>query len=61
MVGTVVSGRHRIPVRNIWLLLLYASDLYCRMDDSKLAGVEENPDDLPDLVAEILTYEVDGA
>ena len=59
MVGTVVSGRHRIPVRNIWLLLLYASDLYCRMDASKLAGVEENPDDIPDLVAEILTYEVE--
>ena len=59
MVGAVLSGRQRIRVRNIWLLLLYASDLYHRMDDSKRAGVEDDPDDIPDLVAEILAHEVE--
>jgi 5-methylcytosine-specific restriction enzyme subunit McrC len=59
MVGAVLSGRQRIPVRNIWLLLLYASDLYHRMDDSKRAGIEDDPDDIPDLVAEILAHEVE--
>ncbi|MEA3486193.1 MAG: 5-methylcytosine-specific restriction endonuclease system specificity protein McrC [Thermodesulfobacteriota bacterium] len=43
----------RIPVRNLWLLMLYASDLFRQLDRGKIA-VEENPDDIPDLVAEIL-------
>ena len=43
----------RLPVRNLWLLMLYASDLFRQIDRSKIA-VEENPDDIPDLVAEIL-------
>lgn len=47
-----------IPVRNIWLLMLYASNLYRELPSSKRYGVEENPDDIPDLVAEILTYAV---
>ena len=44
----------RIPVRNIWLLMLYASDLFRQIGGGKIA-VEENPDNIPDLVAEILT------
>jgi len=44
----------RIPVRNLWLLMLYASDLFRHIDRAKI-NVEENPDDIPDLVAEILT------
>ena len=59
MVAPVISGRHRIPVRNIWLLMLYASDLFRRIDDSRRAGVEDNPNDIPDLVAEILAHEVE--
>ncbi len=59
MTPTVISGRHRIPVRNIWLLLLYASDLFRRIDDSSRVALEENPDDIPDLVAEILASEVE--
>lgn len=43
----------RIPVRNLWLLILYASDLFRDLEKSKVA-VEDNPDDIPDLVAEIL-------
>ena len=59
MVGAVISGRSRIPVRNIWLLLLYASELFRHLDSSSRAGVEDNPDDIPDLIAEILAREVE--
>ena len=48
----------RIPVRNIWLLMLYASDLFRQIGGRKI-DVEENPDDIPDLVAEILTRVVE--
>ena len=43
----------RIPVRNLWLLMLYASDFF-RLRGKDRAGLEENPDDLPDLVAKFL-------
>jgi 5-methylcytosine-specific restriction enzyme subunit McrC len=43
----------RIPVRNLWLLMLYASELFRKLDRGKVA-IEENPDDIPDLVAELL-------
>ena len=48
----------RIPVRNLWLLMLYASDLFrmCGRDD---LACEDNPDELPNLVAEILTHAVE--
>ena len=48
----------RIPVRNLWLLMLYASDLFRQLGRKKIA-VEENPDDIPDLVAEILVQLVE--
>jgi 5-methylcytosine-specific restriction enzyme subunit McrC len=48
----------RIPVRNLWLLMLYASDLF-RMRGKDGVGLEDNPDDLPDLVAEILAHAVE--
>lgn len=48
----------RIPVRNLWLLLLYASDLF-RETGSKDRSREENPDRLPDLLAEILAHAVE--
>ena len=41
----------RIPVRNLWLLMLYASDLFRQLDEASQVAVEENPDDIPDLVA----------
>jgi 5-methylcytosine-specific restriction enzyme subunit McrC len=48
----------RIPVRNLWLLMLYASDLFRDLEKAKVA-VEDNPDDIPDLVAEILCRQVE--
>ena len=45
-----------IPVRNVWLLMLYASRLYQELPSRRRYGAEENPDDIPDLVAEILTH-----
>jgi 5-methylcytosine-specific restriction enzyme subunit McrC len=48
----------RIPVRNLWLLMLYASDLFRTRGIGKV-GLEESPDDLPDLVAEILAHAVE--
>ena len=48
----------RIPMRNIWLLMLYASNLFRDLERSKVA-VEDNPDDIPDLVAEMLCRKVE--
>jgi 5-methylcytosine-specific restriction enzyme subunit McrC len=48
----------RIPIRNIWLLMLYASELF-RVREAKAIELEENPDDLPDLLAEILARTVE--
>ena len=48
----------RIPVRNVWLLLLYASDLF-QLRGKACVGLENSPDDLPDLVAEMLAAAVE--
>jgi 5-methylcytosine-specific restriction enzyme subunit McrC len=46
----------RIPVRNLWLLMLYASELFRHINStSNKVSVEENPDEIPYLVAEILS------
>lgn len=47
-----------IPIRNIWLLMLYASDLF-RIKGIDGKGIEDMPDDLPDLVGEILAQAVE--
>lgn len=47
-----------IPIRNLWLLLLYASELFKEIHERGV-DVEANPDDIPDLVAEILAHHVD--
>ena len=49
----------RIPVRNIWLLLLYASQLYCELPASRRVELEDAPDDIPRLVGQILTNAVE--
>jgi 5-methylcytosine-specific restriction enzyme subunit McrC len=46
-----------IPLRNIWLLMLYASDMY-RDLGHRAVDLEENPDRIPDLAAEILCHAV---
>ena len=48
-----------IPVRNIWLLLLYASQLYRELPASRRVDLENAPDNIPPLVAEILTNAVE--
>lgn len=54
----VVSGNTRIPVRNIWLLLLYASEFY-KAGGTSLSGIEDYPERLPDLLGEILVASVE--
>ena len=48
----------RIPVRNLWLLMLYASDL-TRVKGAFDAITEDDIDDLPDLVARLLANSVE--
>ena len=48
----------RIPVRNLWLLMLYASD-FVRLPGEDDVASEDAPDELPNLVAEILAHAVD--
>ena len=48
-----------IPVRNIWLLLLYASRLYRELPAARRVEMEDAPDDIPHLVAEVLTNAVE--
>ena len=56
-VPTATVGR--IPVRNLWLLMLYASRLYRALPTERRFAAENNPDEIPDLVAEILTRAVE--
>lgn len=49
----------RIPVRNLWLLMLYASDLFRELEKTKKVAVEDNPDNIPNLVAEMLCRRVE--
>lgn len=52
--GVIISGSSEIPVRNLWLLMLYASRLYQRDQNLRNGSAETNPDDLFDLITEIL-------
>lgn len=56
--ATTVGLLNGIPVRNIWLLLLYASQLYRELPSAQRVELEDAPDDIPELVAEILTSAV---
>ncbi|EGQ8119408.1 5-methylcytosine-specific restriction endonuclease system specificity protein McrC [Vibrio cholerae] len=60
-VQTLITSSRRlgnIPVRNLWLLMLYASDLYRHLGANKV-DVEDNPEEIADLVAEILCNQVE--
>jgi len=48
----------RIPVRNLWLLMLYASGFYRQLGYDRIK-YEDNPNDIPDLLAEILIHAVE--
>lgn len=54
----VVAGGVTIPVRNVWLLLLYASEFY-QSGPEAFDGVEEYPEKLPELLAELLVASTD--
>ena len=45
-------------MRNLWLLLLYASDLFRHKSEAR-HSIEDSPDDVANLVAEILTHHVE--
>ena len=47
-----------IPVRNLWLLMLYASELYSHKEIAK-QDIEASPDDILDLVGDILSLWVE--
>jgi 5-methylcytosine-specific restriction enzyme subunit McrC len=49
----------RIPVRNLWLLMLYASRLEVETGKSAVR-IEDAPDDIPNLVAELLAFSVEN-
>ncbi|MGO9465332.1 MAG: 5-methylcytosine-specific restriction endonuclease system specificity protein McrC [Isosphaeraceae bacterium] len=59
-VGSPPSERQigRIPVRNLWLLMLYASDL-TRVRGAFDAVVDEDVHEIPDLIARLLTNAVE--
>lgn len=47
--GSEQHTASRIPMRNIWMLMLYASDLFRQLGRNQIA-VEDNPAEIPDLV-----------
>ena len=49
----------KIPIRNIWWLLLYSSE-YTESNYSSMVGFEELPEDIPDLIGQILTKSVES-
>tara|TARA_Y100000589_G_scaffold331835_1_gene387344 strand:- start:1155 stop:2207 length:1053 start_codon:yes stop_codon:yes gene_type:complete len=48
----------KIPIRNIWWLLLYSSE-YMESNYSSMVGLEELPEDIPDLIGKILSNSVE--
>ncbi|TXK61090.1 5-methylcytosine-specific restriction endonuclease system specificity protein McrC [Alkalisalibacterium limincola] len=48
----------RIPIKNLWLLMLYASELFRAFGTGNVA-FEDDAEDLPDLVAKILAHAVE--
>lgn len=61
VVLTVGEGRTRIPIRNLWLLYLYASELYEHLDEEERVRAEDQADALLELAARILCTEADLA
>lgn len=48
----------KIPVRSLWFLLLYASDLLQHQPRVR-QSIEDSPDDVTELVAKVLTHHVE--
>lgn len=53
------KAKSSIPIKNLYLLLYYASKLYNETLGTGKYAVEDVPDDVPDLVARILTSAVE--
>ena len=51
-----VSGAKKIPIRNIWVLMLYASDFLQFVNKNERKAIEDNPDDIPELVGKLLVH-----
>lgn len=49
----------KIPIKNIWLLLLYASDYYKELDTQQKIEFEDNPEKIVELAAELYCKAVD--
>ena len=49
----------RVPIRNVWLLMLYASRFYREIPSRRRYAVEQNPEDIPNIAAEVLTRAVE--
>ena len=45
--------KYGIPIKNVWLLILYASEVY-KTSEERFFNVEENPDDLYTIILELL-------
>ncbi|WP_186190930.1 5-methylcytosine-specific restriction endonuclease system specificity protein McrC [Burkholderia gladioli] len=58
--GVAIENRKigRIPVRNLWLLMLYASDL-TRIKGAFNALVDDDLEEIPDLVGKLLAHAVE--
>ena len=61
VVLTVGEGRTRIPIRNLWLLYLYASEFYEHLEREERVRAEDQADALLELAARILCTEADLA
>lgn len=56
-INGVLHSRYGIPIRNIWLLMLYASELFATIEHEIRQTDKENAlDDLPNIIAEILVF-----
>lgn len=51
--------KYGIPIRNLWLLYFYASDMYKHLDEESLHGCEQQPEGIPNLLAEVLCQHVE--
>lgn len=49
----------RVPVRNLWLLMLYASELLSEPGWRRV-GLEASPEEMPDLIAQLLAGAVEA-
>lgn len=53
----IMNSKYGIPIRNVWLLMLYASELFASVEHkTRQTDKECTPDDLPNIIAEILVY-----